>query len=344
MSAPMTQEACTQATAGSREAPRSHAKGEVTGAFLLGLLHSFRNLNVLPASESLRRFGTISASEWYPYCQLMDLLQEIHAEVPRTGAILFRAGIHFIRLWYEQGPGRSMVRSGRDWLYANQHSGGYNSVVRGGSKEEIGWCDIQRIDEEAGIVVYENVTPLPPEYVRGVFQGGCLLFEDMDYVEVDVDAEPYGPNPDLLRTFVTVRFRYRPKGPSLDLDGLLAGTRPDDLQALGHEDIQRLLWRHRFKILQQGQDAHYFDELGQLLASANRKSLELTRTLSAKVEALNAALHRVRSMEGLLPVCAWCKRMREDDARWVSLEEFVGARTSASFTHTICPECAKQWK
>jgi hypothetical protein len=284
---------------------KSTAKGEVSGAFLLGLLNSFHNLNVLPASDSIRELGTLDPTGWYPFGQLMDLLQEIHSEVPRAGAILFRAGVHFIRLWYEYGPGKTMVKSGRDWIFANQNSAGYNSVVRGGSKDEVGWCNIQKIDEHAGIVVYENVTPLSPDYVRGVFYGGCLLFDDMDYVDVAADSEDYSPNPDFIRTIVTVRFRYKPSGSPLDLEGVIGGAHQDDPCELGKEDVQRLLWRYRSQMVRKKLDSQYFDELSSLLVGTNKKSQELSWLLNAKVDELNAALHRVHSMEELLPICGF---------------------------------------
>jgi PAS domain S-box-containing protein len=63
-----------------------------------------------------------------------------------------------------------------------------------------------------------------------------------------------------------------------------------------------------------------------------------------KIEELEVALGRVQTLEGLLPICAWCKRMRESDSRWVQIEEFIGSRTSAAFTHAICPDCARKLK
>lgn len=63
-----------------------------------------------------------------------------------------------------------------------------------------------------------------------------------------------------------------------------------------------------------------------------------------KIEELEVALGRVHTLEGLLPICAWCKRMRESDSSWVQIEEFIGSRTSAAFTHAICPDCARKLK
>lgn len=323
---------------------KCNAKGEVSGAFLLGLVNSFQNLNVLPTSESLRHLGDIDPTGWYPYAQFIGLLDEVREAVPRAGSILFRAGIHFVRLWYDHGPGKTMVHSGRDWLFANQFSGGYNSVVRGGPKEDIGWCIMQEIDEDAGVAVYENVTPLPPEYVRGVFYGGCLLFNDMDYLEVAIESEEWTSNPSFIKTMVTVHFRYKPTGSSLDLDQMASSARSSKPPELRQEDIHRLFLRYESMKVRHELDTQYFDELNSLLVKATRTGQELTAKLNAKVEELGEALHRMRSMEGLLPICAWCKRMREDDSSWVSMEEYMGARTAASFTHTICPSCAKELK
>jgi len=63
-----------------------------------------------------------------------------------------------------------------------------------------------------------------------------------------------------------------------------------------------------------------------------------------QIEELESALGHVRKLEGILPICAWCKRMREDDQTWVPLENYIGNRTTASFTHSICPDCASKWK
>ncbi len=49
---------------------------------------------------------------------------------------------------------------------------------------------------------------------------------------------------------------------------------------------------------------------------------------------------RVRTLEGILPVCAYCRRIRNERNSYQSLEEFVSDRTPARFSHGICPDCA----
>jgi hypothetical protein len=199
------------------------AKGEVAGSFLLGLVASFEYLNILPRDLQIE---DLNPEQWYPYSMLVEILERIEKSMPYSEIIFFYAGVHFLRIWYENGPGKTMIHSGRDWLYANQESGGYNSVVRGGKKEDIGWCHLLSIDEEMGIAVYENVMPLSPDFVRGVFYGGCILFDDMEYIDVESMAEQYAPNLLFYKSITTVRYRLKSEiGRQLDsrMSGLQLG-------------------------------------------------------------------------------------------------------------------------
>lgn len=50
----------------------------------------------------------------------------------------------------------------------------------------------------------------------------------------------------------------------------------------------------------------------------------------------------VKHLEGLLPICAHCKRIRDERQRWQEVEAYVSERSAALFTHGICPECASR--
>jgi len=51
------------------------------------------------------------------------------------------------------------------------------------------------------------------------------------------------------------------------------------------------------------------------------------------------AIRELKVLSGLLPICAWCKKIRDDRGYWSRIEAYLGARTDAQFTHGICPEC-----
>ncbi len=57
------------------------------------------------------------------------------------------------------------------------------------------------------------------------------------------------------------------------------------------------------------------------------------------VSELRTALDDVKTLSGLLPVCAWCKQVRDDEGYWSKLEEYVAKHSEARFTHGICPTC-----
>ncbi|WEN15066.1 GGDEF domain-containing protein [Rhodanobacter sp. AS-Z3] len=243
-------------------------RGEVAGSFLLGLVESFYHLRILPQGGVHLAESKIDPEQWYPYSMLIDCLRQIDHAVPSSRSIFFRAGINFLRIWYQQGPGKEMIHSGMDWLYANQEGGGYNSVVRGGSPEEIGWCRLLSMDEEAGMTVYENVTPLSPEYVRGVFYGGCMLFDDMEYVHVEIDTEPYEPHPQFSRILITIRFRLKSKAFGRALEERIENLQWGNALALTSAETQSLIWCYKGLQNQVALDAAYYKDINKVLADA----------------------------------------------------------------------------
>jgi hypothetical protein len=63
------------------------------------------------------------------------------------------------------------------------------------------------------------------------------------------------------------------------------------------------------------------------------------------------ALSQVRQLSGMLPICASCKKIRDDRGYWNQIEKYISEHTEALFTHGLCPDCAKkaleevdQWK
>lgn len=60
------------------------------------------------------------------------------------------------------------------------------------------------------------------------------------------------------------------------------------------------------------------------------------------VEELREALANVKTLRGLLPICASCKKIRDDGGYWSQIETYLHAHSEAEFSHGICPECAKQ--
>lgn len=56
------------------------------------------------------------------------------------------------------------------------------------------------------------------------------------------------------------------------------------------------------------------------------------------------ALNHIKTLQGLLPICAWCKRVRDDEGYWDQVEAYFHKNTGIDFTHGICPECLEKMR
>jgi len=68
---------------------------------------------------------------------------------------------------------------------------------------------------------------------------------------------------------------------------------------------------------------------------------EAEREKERLIEELKDALAQVKTLKGLLPICASCKKVRDDDGYWSRLDAYLGEHSNVEFSHSICPECMK---
>ncbi|MGQ0815622.1 MAG: response regulator [Gemmatimonadota bacterium] len=83
-----------------------------------------------------------------------------------------------------------------------------------------------------------------------------------------------------------------------------------------------------------------FDE-AELLArvEVGVRFIELQRKLAERVEEMEKALATVRRLEGLLPICSYCKRIRNEQDYWERVDNYISQHANVRFSHNICPEC-----
>ena len=70
--------------------------------------------------------------------------------------------------------------------------------------------------------------------------------------------------------------------------------------------------------------------------------LERTAELRKETERLQEALANVRTLSGLIPICASCKKIRDDKGYWNQLELFIQRNSDALFSHGLCPDCVQK--
>jgi len=79
-------------------------------------------------------------------------------------------------------------------------------------------------------------------------------------------------------------------------------------------------------------------ELQARLQSGER-IVKLQTNLADRVHQLEQALGRVKQLHGLLPICSYCKKIRDDQNYWCQVEDYISANSETQFSHSICPDC-----
>jgi len=85
-------------------------------------------------------------------------------------------------------------------------------------------------------------------------------------------------------------------------------------------------------------------DAGELRArvEVGQRMVEMQDALADKIEELHRALAEIKTLRGIVPICASCKKIRDDRGYWSQVEVYVRDHTEAEFSHGICPECMKK--
>ncbi len=80
------------------------------------------------------------------------------------------------------------------------------------------------------------------------------------------------------------------------------------------------------------------DEL-QARICVGRRVLQLQEKLDNRIKDLQDSLQHIKTLQGILPICSYCKKIRDDKNYWEEVEEYFVKHSNADFTHSICPKC-----
>lgn len=116
-----------------------------------------------------------------------------------------------------------------------------------------------------------------------------------------------------------------------------------------HSRLCHLTWQA--KQVADGDYGQRVDFMGEFSEAFNSMIVALEqneRLLREKIKELEQALSHIKKLEGVLPICAQCKRIRlkgcksKNPQSWVKIENYLSTRTDAKFSHTICPDCMQK--
>ena len=70
------------------------------------------------------------------------------------------------------------------------------------------------------------------------------------------------------------------------------------------------------------------------------RMVRLQRSLATRITELESALHEVRQLQGLLPICSYCKKIRNEANYWQQVDSYLVSHSNVELTHSVCPDCA----
>ncbi|MBN1553857.1 MAG: GAF domain-containing protein [Phycisphaerae bacterium] len=91
------------------------------------------------------------------------------------------------------------------------------------------------------------------------------------------------------------------------------------------------------------EDARMASAFGEFAAVALQNSRNLDK-LRTTVERLEHALQMVKTLRGIIPICAKCKKIRNDEGYWQRVEEYIHEHADVDFSHGLCPDCLKEYE
>ena len=105
----------------------------------------------------------------------------------------------------------------------------------------------------------------------------------------------------------------------------------------GDASLQRTFWENRYSPL--------YDDAGRItgltvFVTDITERREAAEKLAKTQEELRVNIEsQLKQLRGIIPICSYCKKIRNDDARWQQLETYISAHSAAMFSHGICPTC-----
>jgi signal transduction histidine kinase len=146
-------------------------------------------------------------------------------------------------------------------------------------------------------------------------------FDNLSSEQFDIVVSDLGlPDSDGIETFLRIHTRY-PDTPII----VLTGMSDEDLAIKAVQGgAQDYLVKGRVE--------------GDLLIRSMRYAIQRQKMIAQ----LEKNLKEIKTLRGLIPMCAWCRNIRDDKGYWLKVERYIEEHTDASFTHGICPRCMKK--
>lgn len=278
-----------------------HQSVKISGVLFQGFKNAGESLNLLLSETSPDELD-FDVDEWYSIDELRQLIQRTR-RYQNPDAILEQIGIEISKCWYDRGRGRLYFTSVVDFIRYQTSSQGFHSVITG-QPARAGTFKLSELDEKGGLARIHSSTLLPRSLELGVLYGGLGIAGDCLFFDANFSTD----RDHFDISFVTEANRTTISwNPGLACDGSE--------------------WRLRHQ--------------NNVLKKRERFWQSINATLNASFLNMREASNNSVFPHRVLPLCASCKRIRDDKGQWSQLEKYIKTYFKADVTHGLCPECAK---
>ena len=180
---------------------------------------------------------------------------------------------------------------------------------------------------------YRNLVESSPAFI-------CLHKLDGTLISVNpAAADSLGYRPEdapgrSVRDFMVNGDNFAQYADQLSASGEASG---EMLMQTSTGDVRTWAYRNRMVRPSEGQEPYV---LGLAIDVTERRRAEAER--ERLIAELQVAVNTVNTLQGILPICASCKNIRDDRGKWTAVEVYVRERSAAKFSHGICPDCARR--
>ena len=88
--------------------------------------------------------------------------------------------------------------------------------------------------------------------------------------------------------------------------------------------------------------ASMLGDMGLLLLRQQETEKELEKIVADRTNKLQRSLEEIKTLRGILPICSFCKKVRDDQGYWEQVDVYIRKYSEADISHSICPECMKK--
>lgn len=228
----------------------------LNGTKVLGILPmSFgevcKNYNFLIAEEA-RFLEHINPEDWYPLEKVLKIFNFINENYSDPSPIFEQIGIEMMKLWYNKGAGKQIIKKGVDFLHFQTSSEGYYSIIHG-EPDQIGDFKLLSLDEEKGEAAVRSTTCFNRDMEKGILIGGMSCTKDLIYINID--------NSDDENTF-HIQFQ---NSDSIKRYRKIAHDIPEEV------GLATLYWKHRMLEDEFKRHTYYWNSTNETLTNAFTK-------------------------------------------------------------------------